>query len=156
VLDSCRLTFACRDKGTDVVDILAGRIIPLRLGYVPVVNRGQCDIQSNKAISVALESERDFEPSFLQDQSAVLRYSIPRQEAQYGTHTFTFSMSAFNTGFLDPHALHPLHPPRYQSQNPIQPPEVSAELQSLGGALGEGNLGNVVLSVIPEVFSEHQ
>ncbi|KAH9446307.1 hypothetical protein Pst134EA_030228 [Puccinia striiformis f. sp. tritici] len=26
------------DQGTDVVDILAGRIIPLRLGYVPVVN----------------------------------------------------------------------------------------------------------------------
>jgi hypothetical protein len=24
------------DEGTDVVDILAGRIIPLRLGYVPV------------------------------------------------------------------------------------------------------------------------
>ena len=33
------------DEGTDVVDILAGRIIPLRLGYVPVVNRGQRDIR---------------------------------------------------------------------------------------------------------------
>ena len=29
------------DAGTDVVEILAGRVIPLRLGYVPVVNRGQ-------------------------------------------------------------------------------------------------------------------
>jgi dynamin 1-like protein len=27
-----------RDKGTDVIDILAGRVIPLRLGYVPVVS----------------------------------------------------------------------------------------------------------------------
>jgi len=43
-----------------VVDILAGRIIPLRLGYVPVVNRGQRDIESNKQISVALEYERQF------------------------------------------------------------------------------------------------
>ena len=48
------------DEGTDVVDILAGRIIPLRLGYVPVVNRGQRDIENKKAISYALEHERQF------------------------------------------------------------------------------------------------
>ena len=48
------------DEGTDVVDILAGRIIPLRLGYVPVVNRGQRDIENNKAISFALENEKNF------------------------------------------------------------------------------------------------
>jgi replication fork clamp-binding protein CrfC len=48
------------DEGTDVVDILAGRIIPLRLGYVPVVNRGQRDIENKKAISSALEFERHF------------------------------------------------------------------------------------------------
>jgi replication fork clamp-binding protein CrfC len=49
-----------RDKGTDVVDILAGRIIPLRLGYVPVVNRGQRDIEASKPISHALEHEREY------------------------------------------------------------------------------------------------
>jgi replication fork clamp-binding protein CrfC len=48
------------DEGTDVVDILAGRIIPLRLGYVPVVNRGQRDIENKKAISHALEHEKQF------------------------------------------------------------------------------------------------
>lgn len=48
------------DPGTDVVDILAGRIIPLRLGYVPVVNRGQRDIDVKKPISIALDSERQF------------------------------------------------------------------------------------------------
>lgn len=48
------------DEGTDVVDILAGRIIPLRLGYVPVVNRGQRDIENKKPISSALEGERSF------------------------------------------------------------------------------------------------
>ena len=48
------------DEGTDVVDILAGRIIPLRLGYVPVVNRGQRDIENKKAISYALENEKHF------------------------------------------------------------------------------------------------
>ena len=48
------------DEGTDVVDILAGRIIPLRLGYVPVVNRGQRDIENKKTISTALDTERAF------------------------------------------------------------------------------------------------
>ena len=61
-LDLCLVAYltALRDKGTDVVDILAGRIIPLRLGYVPVVNRGQRDIETNKPISAALDNERDF------------------------------------------------------------------------------------------------
>lgn len=49
-----------RDQGTDVVDILAGRIIPLRLGYVPVVNRGQRDIDTKKSIASALEHEKEF------------------------------------------------------------------------------------------------
>jgi len=57
---STNLTFSHRDAGTDVVDILAGRVIPLRLGYVPVVNRGQRDIDTNKKISIALEAEREF------------------------------------------------------------------------------------------------
>lgn len=48
------------DKGTDVVDILAGRVIPLRLGYVPVINRGQKDIEGKKSIRLALEAERNF------------------------------------------------------------------------------------------------
>lgn len=48
------------DAGTDVVDILAGRIIPLRLGYVPVVNRGQRDIENKRPIAYALEHEKNF------------------------------------------------------------------------------------------------
>jgi len=48
------------DEGTDVVDILAGRIIPLRLGYVPVVNRGQRDIENKRPIHAALENEKNF------------------------------------------------------------------------------------------------
>jgi dynamin 1-like protein len=42
------------------VDILAGRVIPLRLGYVPVVNRGQRDIDTSKTIGAALDAERSF------------------------------------------------------------------------------------------------
>ncbi|AMD18901.1 HBL001Wp [Eremothecium sinecaudum] len=48
------------DKGTDVVDILSGRIIPLRYGYVPVINRGQRDIESKKTIREALNDEKKY------------------------------------------------------------------------------------------------
>ncbi|EGV62429.1 vacuolar protein sorting-associated protein 1 [Yamadazyma tenuis] len=48
------------DEGTDVIDILAGRVIPLRFGYVPVINRGQKDIESKKTIREALKDESSF------------------------------------------------------------------------------------------------
>lgn len=48
------------DEGTDVIDILAGRVIPLRFGYVPVINRGQKDIENNKTIRQALVDEKNF------------------------------------------------------------------------------------------------
>ena len=48
------------DQGTDVIDILAGRVIPLRGGYVPVINRGQKDIENHKTIRAALADEAKF------------------------------------------------------------------------------------------------
>lgn len=48
------------DQGTDVIDILAGRVIPLRFGYVPVINRGQKDIEGKKTIRDALQDESSF------------------------------------------------------------------------------------------------
>lgn len=48
------------DEGTDVVDILAGRVIPLRFGYIPVINRGQRDIEAKKTIRDALRDEAAF------------------------------------------------------------------------------------------------
>lgn len=48
------------DKETDVIDILAGKIVSLRLGFIPVVNRGQKEIKSGKLISTALQDEEKF------------------------------------------------------------------------------------------------
>ena len=48
------------DEGTDVIDILAGRVIPLRYGYIPVINRGQRDIEQHKTIRAALQDEKKF------------------------------------------------------------------------------------------------
>ena len=48
------------DHGTNALDILSGRVYPLKLGFIGVVNRSQQDIQGAKSMSDALASEREF------------------------------------------------------------------------------------------------
>lgn len=48
------------DHGTNALDILSGRVYPLKLGFIGIVNRSQQDIQGNKPLSEALKSETDF------------------------------------------------------------------------------------------------
>ncbi len=48
------------DHGTNALDILSGRVYPLKLGFIGVVNRSQQDIQSSKSMADALTSEREF------------------------------------------------------------------------------------------------
>ena len=48
------------DKGTDALDMLLGRIVPLKLGFVGVINRSQQDIISKKPIREALATETEF------------------------------------------------------------------------------------------------
>lgn len=48
------------DRGTDARSFLLGNVIPLRLGYVGVVNRSQEDISANKSIRDALTYEENF------------------------------------------------------------------------------------------------
>ncbi|OAY78372.1 Dynamin-related protein 3A [Ananas comosus] len=48
------------DRGTDARNFLLGNVIPLRLGYVGVVNRSQQDINMNRSIKDALAYEESF------------------------------------------------------------------------------------------------
>ncbi|KAG8441356.1 hypothetical protein GDO86_006912 [Hymenochirus boettgeri] len=48
------------DEGTDARDILENKLLPLRRGYVGVVNRSQKDIDGKKDIRAALAAERKF------------------------------------------------------------------------------------------------
>ncbi|CAI0556975.1 unnamed protein product [Linum tenue] len=48
------------DRGTDARNLLLGKVIPLRLGYVGVVNRSQEDINLNRSIKDALAAEEKF------------------------------------------------------------------------------------------------
>ncbi|KAH8883978.1 hypothetical protein GQ53DRAFT_771273 [Thozetella sp. PMI_491] len=48
------------DHGTNALDILSGRVYPLKLGWIGVVNRSQQDIQGNKPMAEALQAEEEF------------------------------------------------------------------------------------------------
>jgi dynamin 1-like protein len=48
------------DPGTDASDMLLNKVIPLRRGYIGVVNRGQLDIERETSIQEGLQKEEDF------------------------------------------------------------------------------------------------
>lgn len=48
------------DPGTDASDILHNKVIPLRQGYIGVVNRGQMDVESDLSIREGLKKEMNF------------------------------------------------------------------------------------------------
>lgn len=128
------------DDGTDVVDILAGRIIPLRLGYVPVVNRGQRDIENKKAISYALEHERQFFEN----------HKAYRNKAAYcGTPYLARKLNLI----LMMHIKQTLPDIKARIASSLQ--KYTAELSQLGDSL-LGNSANVVLNMITEFSNEYR
>ncbi|XP_054287684.1 dynamin-1-like protein [Macrosteles quadrilineatus] len=59
------------DEGTDAWDILSGKIIPVKLGIIGVVNRSQRDIMENKSLKEALKQEKKF---FHENYKAIERF----------------------------------------------------------------------------------
>ena len=128
------------DDGTDVVDILAGRIIPLRLGYVPVVNRGQKDIESKKAISFALENEKNFFEN----------HKAYRNKASYcGTPYLARKLNLI----LMMHIKNTL--PDIKARIAASLAKYKAELDTLGESM-LGSPGNIVLNIITEFTNEYR
>uniref|UniRef100_A0A671X3T5 Dynamin-1-like protein n=1 Tax=Sparus aurata TaxID=8175 RepID=A0A671X3T5_SPAAU len=48
------------DAGTDAMDVLMGRVIPVKLGLIGVVNRSQLDINNKKSVADAIRDEHAF------------------------------------------------------------------------------------------------
>ncbi|XP_016047451.1 dynamin-1-like protein isoform X7 [Erinaceus europaeus] len=48
------------DAGTDAMDVLMGRVIPVKLGIIGVVNRSQLDINNRKSVSDSIRDEYAF------------------------------------------------------------------------------------------------
>lgn len=126
------------DEGTDVVDILAGRIIPLRLGYVPVVNRGQRDIDNKKAITAALEAEKNFFEN----------HKAYRNKSSYcGTPYLARKLNLI----LMMHIKQTLPDIKARISSSLQ--KYTQELESLGPSM-LGNSANIVLNIITEFTNE--
>ncbi|CAG8628206.1 8916_t:CDS:10 [Acaulospora morrowiae] len=65
------------DAGTNALEILTGRVLPLKLGFIGVVNRSQQDIVGNKPMSEALKAETDFFRHHLAYRSIASRCGTP-------------------------------------------------------------------------------
>ncbi|ANB11481.1 dynamin-like GTPase VPS1 [Sugiyamaella lignohabitans] len=128
------------DQGTDVIDILSGKIIPLRFGYVPVINRGQKDITTNKSIKSALEYERDFFEN----------HASYRAKSQYcGT---PYLAKRLNSILLN-HIKTTLPDIKARIETSLK--KYQTELAALGPA-DLGSPSNVVLSTITEFSDEYR
>lgn len=128
------------DEGTDVVDILAGRIIPLRLGYVPVVNRGQRDIDNKKPISMSLEAERNFFEN----------HKAYRNKSSYcGTPYLARKLNLI----LMMHIKQTLPDIKARIASSLQ--KYTAELESIGPSI-LGNSTNIVLNIINQFSLEYR
>ncbi|EPS39266.1 hypothetical protein H072_6961 [Dactylellina haptotyla CBS 200.50] len=128
------------DDGTDVVDILAGRIIPLRLGYVPVVNRGQRDIENKKPIQAALEYEKNFFEN----------HKSYRNKALYcGTPYLARKLNLI----LMMHIKQTL--PEIKNRISASLQKYATELLGLGDSI-LGNSSNILLNIITEFCNEYR
>lgn len=126
------------DEGTDVVDILAGRIIPLRLGYVPVVNRGQRDIDNKKPIQQSLEAEKNFFEN----------HKAYRNKSSYcGTPYLARKLNLI----LMMHIKQTL--PDIKGRISSSLSKYSAELETLGPSV-LGDSSNIILNIISEFTNE--
>ncbi|KJZ68100.1 Vacuolar protein sorting-associated protein 1 [Hirsutella minnesotensis 3608] len=126
------------DEGTDVIDILSNRVIPLRLGYVPVVNRGQRDIDNKKAINAALDAEK----AFFENHKAY------RNKSSYcGTPYLARKLNLI----LMMHIKQTLPDIKARISSSLQ--KYSSELESLGPSM-LGNSANIVLNIITEFTNE--
>lgn len=112
------------DEGTDVVDILAGRIIPLRLGYVPVVNRGQRDIENKRPIAYALESEKNFFEGHKAYRNKASYCGTPYLARKLNLVGAVFIRCGLLLTCLDPYDAHQADAAGYQGQNLLVPSEV--------------------------------
>lgn len=126
------------DKGTDVIDILAGRIIPLKLGYVAVVNRGQKDIENNKSITKALDAERAFFESHPSYASKAQFCGTPYLARKLHTILLQLIRSVL---------------PDIKQKINLSLQKHQAELASLGDMV-HGSYSNMILSIITEFTTE--
>lgn len=147
------------DEGTDVVDILAGRVIPLRLGYVPVVNRGQRDIENKRPIASALENEKNFFENHKAYRNKASYCGTPYLARKLNL-VCSFHMPCWRTTLtravlqiLMMHIKQTLPDIKARIASSLQ--KYTSELSQLGDSM-LGNSANIILNIITEFSNEYR
>lgn len=124
------------DRGVDALDALAGRVIPLQLGYVGVVNRCQSDVTKG----VSIREARKAESAFFQKHP-----SYRLMSSRLGTNFLTRRL---NQTLVD-HIKRCLPDIKMRISKMLL--RVNAELDSIGhsaNALDRTDQGRVLLSIL--------
>jgi len=130
------------DPGTDASDILRNKVIPLRKGYIGVVNRGQIDVESDLSIRDGLRKEMLFfrnHPVYGRDRSL---------EHKVGTKNLARSLNSI----LMHHIRECLPDLKLRIASMMN--DVQMELMDLGDGSGNSNnLGGQLLSLLSKFTS---
>eukprot|EP01102_Stenamoeba_stenopodia_P021446 TRINITY_DN8644_c0_g1_i1.p1 TRINITY_DN8644_c0_g1~~TRINITY_DN8644_c0_g1_i1.p1 ORF type:complete len:754 (-),score=182.83 TRINITY_DN8644_c0_g1_i1:121-2382(-) len=131
------------DKGTDAYDMLTGKIIPLKLGFIGVVNRSQQDINTRKPIKQALKEEAEYFSSHPIYRSIASRCGTP------------FLAKTLNRILMN-HIRECLPELKKKLSKKIQ--ETSAELASYGDPLYDSpnSKGALLLSIITKFSGDYK
>jgi replication fork clamp-binding protein CrfC len=129
------------DNGADCLEVLEGRVIPLKLGYIGIVNRSQQDIIKNKPIREALEQERKF---FRDSQTYK---SIAHKQ---GTD---FLAKRLNVVLLD-HIRNKLPIIKENVNNLYN--ETESEMKAYGNSLFQEDKGALMLSIITNFTNKYK
>ena len=128
------------DKGTDAYDVLCGSVIPLRLGFVGVINRSQQDIQTKKPIREAVKDEQEFFSRHPQYRSLA---------AQCGTPYLT---KLLNRVLLD-HIRNCLPDLRAKISKLLS--DAQREMESYGTYFDDNTKGSMLLQIITKFSQEY-
>ena len=131
------------DPGTDAADILNNRVIPLRRGYIAVVNRGQKDIDSDLSIREGLKKEEAYfkaHPTYGRDRKLF---------AKCGTNTLGKSLN----NMLMHHIRDCL--PELKNRISMMVTDVQTELDALGppGIQNKSAMGGTLLNMLSKFAS---
>lgn len=127
------------DPGTDASEVLRNELIPLRKGYIGVVNRGQKDINEDLSIRDGLKKEEDFfrnHPVYSRDRQLL---------AQCGTSTLAKTLNII----LMHHIRECL--PDVKNRISSMMGDVQSELEALGNpdeGMSKNALGGTLLGLL--------
>mmetsp|Transcript_2885 Transcript_2885/g.3989 ORF Transcript_2885/g.3989 Transcript_2885/m.3989 type:complete len:698 (+) Transcript_2885:16-2109(+) len=132
------------DPGTDASEMLQNRVIPLRRGYVGVVNRGQRDIDSKTTIESSLKREQQFFKNHPAYRSMMSRCSTP-------------TLSRMLNQILMHHIRDCL--PDIKNRITGMMIDINQEIDALGmpaDSMNSANLGGILLNLLSNYASNFQ